>query len=262
MGTDDDYSHYGIQAFTEQLERLGGCIAFHHTIPKAPSQAQIHAILNSLEGSTAQVIIAFATEGQLLELLVEAAHMNLTRRQWVASEAWVTAKLLTIPELHPVLAGTVGFAFRGTTIPGLAEFLLRVKPSPRPESVFTNMFWEELFGCRLGYKDGGNSELSSLCTGSEDLMETENSYTDVSRVRISYNVYKAVYAIAHALHQLFQCGSNEQSSDHICKNESNLSPWQVTIMYVCARVCVCVIKCVKNIYFFILFLQLFIACLN
>ncbi len=56
-----------------------------------------------------QVIIAFATEGQLLELLVEAAHRNLTRRQWVASEAWVTAKLLTIPELHPVLAGTVGF---------------------------------------------------------------------------------------------------------------------------------------------------------
>ncbi|KAF4101532.1 hypothetical protein G5714_017964 [Onychostoma macrolepis] len=227
VGTDDDYSHYGIQAFTEQLERLGGCIAFHHTIPKAPSQAQIHAILNSLESSTAQVIIAFATEGQLLELLVEAAHRNLTSRQWVASEAWVTAKLLTIPELHPVLAGTVGFAFRGITIPGLAEFLLRVRPSPRPESVFTNMFWEELFGCKLGYKDGGDSELSSLCTGSEDLMETENSYTDVSRVRISYNVYKAVYAIAHALHQLLQCGSKEQGSDHICKTVSKFSPWQL-----------------------------------
>uniref|UniRef100_A0A8C1K3T5 Extracellular calcium-sensing receptor-like n=1 Tax=Cyprinus carpio TaxID=7962 RepID=A0A8C1K3T5_CYPCA len=236
VGTDDDYSHYGIQAFTEQLEILGGCIAFHHSIPKAPSQAQIHAILNSLESSTAQVIIAFANEGELLELLVEAAHRNLTRMQWVASEAWVTAKLLTIPELHPVLDGTVGFAFRGTTIPGLAEFLLRVRPSPKPESVFTNMFWEELFGCRLGYKDGGDSELSSLCTGSEDLMETENSYTDVSRVRISYNVYKAVYAIAHALHQLLQCGSKKQSSDHICKTESKFSPWQVIFMCVC--VCV------------------------
>uniref|UniRef100_A0A8C1K433 Olfactory receptor C family, u1 n=1 Tax=Cyprinus carpio TaxID=7962 RepID=A0A8C1K433_CYPCA len=236
VGTDDDYSHYGIQAFTEQLEKLGGCIAFHHTIPKAPSQAQIHAILNSLEGSTAQVIIAFATEGQLLELLVEAAHRNLTRMQWVASEAWVTAKLLTIPELHPVLDGTLGFAFRGTTIPGLAEFLLRVRPSPKPESVFTNMFWEELFGCRLGYKDGGDSEFSSLCTGSEDLMETENSYTDVSRVRISYNVYKAVYAIAHALHQLLQCGSKEHGSDHICKTESKFSPWQV--IFLCLCVCV------------------------
>ncbi|KAK2894875.1 hypothetical protein QQF64_012142 [Cirrhinus molitorella] len=226
VGTDDDYSHYGIQAFTEQLERRGGCIAFHHTIPKAPSQAQIHAILNSLEGSTARVIIAFATEGQLLELLIEAAHRNLTKWQWVASEAWVTAKLLTIPELHPVLAGTVGFAFRGTTIPGLAAFLLRVRPSPRKESVFTNMFWEELFGCNLGYKDDGDSELP-LCTGSEDLMVTENSYNDVSRVRISYNVYKAVYAIAHALHQLLQCGSKEQSSDHVCKTESKFSPWQL-----------------------------------
>ncbi|XP_039537665.1 extracellular calcium-sensing receptor [Pimephales promelas] len=226
VGTDDDYSHYGIQAFTEQLERVGGCISFHHTIPKAPSQAQIHAILNSLEGSTARVIIAFATEGQLLELLAEVARRNLTRWQWVASEAWVTAKLLTIPELHPVLAGTVGFSFRGTTIPGLAEFLLRVRPSPRPESVFNNMFWEELFGCSLGYEDSGDSELP-LCTGSEDLMETENSYTDVSRVRISYNVYKAVYAIAHALHQLLQCVSEEQSSDHFCKTESKFSTWQL-----------------------------------
>ncbi|NP_001076368.1 olfactory receptor CU1 precursor [Danio rerio] len=226
VGTDDDYSHYGIQAFTEQLERLGSCIAFHQTIPKSPSQAQIRSILNSLESSTAQVIIAFATEGELLELLVEVARRNLTRLQWVASEAWVTAKLLTIPELHPVLIGTVGFSFRGTAIPGLAEFLFRVRPSSRPESAFTNMFWEELFGCRLGYEDSNDSVLP-LCTGSENLLETESSYTDVSRVRISYNVYKAVYAIAHALHQLLQCGSKEQGSDHSCNTESKFSPLQL-----------------------------------
>ncbi|XP_051580753.1 extracellular calcium-sensing receptor-like [Myxocyprinus asiaticus] len=227
VGTDDDYSHYGIQAFTEQLNRRGGCIAFHHTIPKAYSQAKIHSIVNNLESSTARVIIAFATEGQLLDLLVEVARRNLTRWQWVASEAWVTAKLLTVPELHSVLAGTLGFAFKGTTIPGLAEFLLSVKPSPRPEYVFTNMFWEELFGCRLGYENKGDSELAQ-CTGSEDLMDIKNSYTDVSRVRISYNVYKAVYAIAHALHQLLQCDSGAQSSYHkFCNAESKFSPWQL-----------------------------------
>jgi len=258
VGTDDDYSHYGIQAFTEQLERVGGCISFHHTIPKAPSQAQIHAILNSLEGSTARVIIAFATEGQLLELLAEVARRNLTRWQWVASEAWVTAKLLTIPELHPVLAGTVGFSFRGTTIPGLAEFLLRVRPSPRPESVFNNMFWEELFGCSLGYEDSGDSELP-LCTGSEDLMETENSYTDVSRVRISYNVYKAVYAIAHALHQLLQCVSEEQSSDHFCKTESKFSTWQVMFMCLSEPSCMlAILKCVQMIILLINYIQMYI----
>lgn len=227
VGTDDDYSNYGIQAFTEQLRQLGGCIDFHHTIPKAASREQIHAIVNSLEASSARVIIAFATEGQLLELLTEVAHRNLTRWQWVASEAWVTAKLLTVPELHPVLAGTVGFAFRGTTIPGLAEFLLKVRPSPRAESVFTNMFWEELFGCRLNYEDDGDSELP-LCTGSEDLLDTETSYTDVTPVRISYNIYKAVYAIAHALHQLLQCGSEGRGlDDKVCNMASKFSPWQV-----------------------------------
>ncbi|XP_073709571.1 olfactory receptor CU1 [Misgurnus anguillicaudatus] len=222
VGTDDDYSNYGIQAFTDQLNQLGGCIAFHHTIPKSASQAQIHSIVNSLEGSTARVIIAFATEGQLLKLLTEVAHRNLTRWQWVASEAWVTAKLLTVPELQPVLTGTLGFAFRGTTIPGLAEFLLSVRPSPRTESVFINMFWEELFGCRLGYDNNSESDLP-LCTGSEDLMDTETSYTDFIPVRISYNVYKAVYAIGHALHQLLQC----HSKDRVCNTASQFSPWQL-----------------------------------
>lgn len=225
MGTDDDYSRYGIQGFKELLEARGGCVAFHHTIPKVPNSAKINAIVDALEASTARVVVVFATEGELLELLSEVARRNLTGLQWVASEAWVTAKILTAPEFQHVLAGTLGFSFRGANISGLAEFLRRVRPSPGSGSVFTNEFWEEQFDCRLPY--GADEFLGRpLCTGLEDLELVESSYTSANPVRVSYNVYKAVYAIAYALHSVLQCspvGSEKKS----CNTGSEFTPGQV-----------------------------------
>uniref|UniRef100_A0A3Q1GTY8 Olfactory receptor C family, u1 n=1 Tax=Acanthochromis polyacanthus TaxID=80966 RepID=A0A3Q1GTY8_9TELE len=197
IGTTDDYSHYGIQAFSNQFRQQGGCVAFHLTIPKSPTAEEIQDMADKLQSSTAHVVVVFATEGQLLDLLLEvSASRNVTGIQWVASESWVTANLLTSPHFHPLLEGTLGFSFPGVWIPGLKDFLLNVRPSPKPGMEFVNMFWEEQFDCAAE---------KLLCTGSEDLRDS--SYTDVSQVRISYNVYKAVYAIAHALHTLLNCDS-------------------------------------------------------
>lgn len=228
IGTEDDYSRYGIQAFTEQLKQWGGCVAFHHTIPKEPTPKQISAIIDALQVSTARVIVVFATEGQLQELLLEVAQRNLTGWQWVASEAWVTASALTDPVFHHVLTGTLGFSFRGANISGLAEFLLRVKPSDTPGSIFTNMFWEEQFNCRLAYSSSKSLD-RPLCTGMENLKQVKSSYTSVTPVRVSYNVYKAVYAIAHALHHLLQCTSIAQlQSQRSCNTGVEFTPGQVT----------------------------------
>nr|XP_020444686.1 extracellular calcium-sensing receptor-like [Monopterus albus] len=210
VGTMDDYSHYGIQAFSNQFRQQGGCVAFHATIPKSPTVAEIQEMADRLQSSPAKVVVAFATEGQLLDLFFELALRNVTGIQWVASEAWVTARLLTSPHFHHLLEGTLGFAFPGVWLPGLEEFLLNVRPSLEPGMEFVSMFWEELFGCRLEFGEirfKENEAERPVCTGSEDLRFTHTSYTDVSPVRISYNVYKAVYAIAHALHTLMNCDS-------------------------------------------------------
>lgn len=100
---------------------------------------------------------------------------NVTGFQWVASEAWVTASLLTSPQFHPLLQGTLGFSFPGVSIPGLGDFLLKVRPSPTQGSEFINMFWEKLFGYKMdfgaGIGDGVGSKgpgLTPICTVSED----------------------------------------------------------------------------------------------
>ncbi|TWW77108.1 Vomeronasal type-2 receptor 1 [Takifugu flavidus] len=147
IGTTDDYSHYGIQAFSHQLRQQGGCVEFQLTIPKSPTAAELKEMADRLQSSTARVVVVFATEGQLLEFFLELIYRNMTGIQWVASEAWVTASLLTTPRFHALLEGTLGFSFPGAEIPGLKEFLLNICPSPKPGMEFVNMFWEDLFGC-------------------------------------------------------------------------------------------------------------------
>lgn len=172
----------------------------------------------------------------------------------MASEAWVTAGLLTFPNFHGLLEGTLGFSFPGVNIPGLKEFLLNVRPSPEPGMEYINMFWEEQFGCQLRFdlnvtneneadtldhrfnldsqnmsvvtNERINADPKPVCTGSEDLSLTSSSYTDISRVRISYNVYKAVFAIAHALHNLLNCGS-AGINEGMCDKNTEFTAGQV-----------------------------------
>ncbi|XP_076748128.1 extracellular calcium-sensing receptor-like [Maylandia zebra] len=172
IGATDDYSLYGIQAFSNQFRRQGGCVAFHLSIPASPTTAEILEMADKLESSTARVVVVITAEVDVLHLFSE---------------------------------GTLGFSFPGVSIPGLKEFPLNVRPSPKPGMEFINMFWEEQFGCKL--ENYAGSLAKPVCTGSEDLRQTDSSYSDVSPVRISYNVYKAVYAVAHALHTFLNCDS-------------------------------------------------------
>ncbi|CAI5693474.1 unnamed protein product [Oreochromis niloticus] len=223
IGTMDDYSLYGIQAFSNQFGRQGGCVAFHLSIPASPTMAEIQEMADKLESSTARVVVVITVEVDLLHLFSELAQRNVTGIQWIASEAWVTSNRLASPDFHFLLEGTLGFSFPGVSIPGLKDFLLNVRPSPKPGMEFINMFWEEQFGCKLENYAGAVEK--PVCTGSEDLRQTDSSYSDVSQVRISYNVYKAVYAVAHALHTFLNCDSVGHNRG-LCEKHSSFSNGQ------------------------------------
>ncbi|KAM3875162.1 extracellular calcium-sensing receptor-like [Diretmus argenteus] len=123
VSADDDFGRFGSQMLMEALRGTEVCVAYHEVIPKA--------------------------------LFQEVAHQNITDKQWIANDAWVTYGTITDPRNIPSLAGTIGFAVRKANIHGLG----------------------------IG----------------------KSLYADVSQLRITYNVYKGVYAIAHALHDMLAC---------------------------------------------------------
>lgn len=127
----------------------------------------------------------------------------------------------------------MGFAIRRAHIPGLQDFLLRLHPSS-PDALadpFLIPFWEEVFQCSLGGQAEGqehNVEGKPQCSGAEELGSVTNIYSDVSQLRISYNVYKAVYAIVHALKAMRSCEKGKGPFPlQACPDVINIQPWQV-----------------------------------
>ena len=95
-------------------------------------------------------------------------------------------------------------------------------------------FWEHVFQCKFvipGMEFEGQT-LERLCTGNESLRNIETEFLDLSNLRPEYNVYKAVYALAHALHDILQCvpGSGPFQGQS-CASLQGLEPWQVGFQF-------------------------------
>ncbi|XP_028647603.1 extracellular calcium-sensing receptor-like [Erpetoichthys calabaricus] len=238
IGTDDDYGQYAVNSFHEEFKKFG-CIAFTETFPKAQESVKYLQIVNTIKDSTAKVIVVFSPRANLIILSAEIIRQNITGRQWIASEAWSTSNILATNENFPFFGGTIGIAIRRGEIPGLVNFLLQIRPSSDPNNNLVPRFWETMFGCK--FQEGINNENDSIlsvtkfCTGYEDIKSTRTAYTDVSESRATYNVYKAVYALAHALHQLMFCENGKGPfENNTCADIKILQPWQ--LMYYLKKV--------------------------
>ncbi|XP_014879559.1 extracellular calcium-sensing receptor-like [Poecilia latipinna] len=127
-------------------------------------------------------------------LLEELARDPPPPRQWIGSEGWVGDPYLLS---FSFCAGTIGVAIQQSVTPGLRDFLLDLSPSDVASSSVLTEFWEEAFNCSLTK----NSDLSKkMCDGTEDIKALRSPYTETSQLRINNMVYKAAYAIAHAIH--------------------------------------------------------------
>ncbi|MBN3294726.1 CASR protein, partial [Polypterus senegalus] len=230
VGTDDDYGQNALKALHEQV-KMFGCISFSETIPRFNDKSKVEQIITIIKQSSAKVIVAFASEAELLTLVKEIVRQNITGRQWIASESWSTSSLLATKENFRSFGGTIGIAIRRVQIPGLENFFFQVQPKFDPNNNLLIQFWETLFECRFPEnvtQSNSSLVLSKVCTGLEDIKSTKSGYTDTSDMRAVYNVYKAVYAIAHALHDLMSCKEgNGPFTNRRCADIKNLQPWQL-----------------------------------
>uniref|UniRef100_A0A7N8XRR7 Extracellular calcium-sensing receptor-like n=1 Tax=Mastacembelus armatus TaxID=205130 RepID=A0A7N8XRR7_9TELE len=231
--SDDDYGLHVARSFQSDLTHFGGgCLAYTEILPWGDNPAELRRIVEVIKKSTAHVVIVFAHQIHMIQIMEEVVRQNVTGLQWIASEAWTSATVLQTPRLMPYLGGTLGIAIRRGEIPGLRDFLLQIRPDLHDfllNSCQVTKFWEHTFQCKFAPPPAGWVEAGgALCTGQEDLENVETEFMDISNLRPEYNVYKAVYALAYALHDMLQCEPGRGPfSGHSCGNLQRLEPWQL-----------------------------------
>lgn len=230
IAADDDYGRPGIEKFREEAEERDICIDFSELISQYTPIEEIEKVVDVIQNSTAKVIVVFSSGPDLEPLIKEIVRRNITGRIWLASEAWASSSLIAIPEYFHVIGGTIGFALRAGQIPGFREFLQKVHPKMSNSNGFLKEFWEETFNCRMSGVRGKNEEYGNItaCTGLENITSVETPYLDYTHLRISYNVYLAVYSIAHALQDIYTCTPGKGLfANGSCADIKKVEAWQV-----------------------------------
>ncbi|XP_035240516.1 extracellular calcium-sensing receptor-like [Anguilla anguilla] len=217
--SDSDYGNNGMATFIKAAQQEGICIEYSEKFYRTESD-KLLKVVDVIRRGTAKVIVAFLGQGEMNKLLEQLTLQNITGLQMVGSEGWITASSAVTPTSFRILGGSIGFAVPKGKINGFKEFLLKLHPSKYPNNIVVIDFWENAFQCSLTNEN--NLPQMNPCKGSESLTELGNEYTDVSELRISSNVYKAVYAVANSLHGLLACTPQQG-----CANRMKTQPWQV-----------------------------------
>uniref|UniRef100_A0A3Q1J5J8 Olfactory receptor C family, n1 n=1 Tax=Anabas testudineus TaxID=64144 RepID=A0A3Q1J5J8_ANATE len=226
--SDNDYGRNGILAFTEEVKKFGVCIAFVGTILRTYPMDKILNVVEMIKQSTVKVILAFVPEGDFFPLITELVKQNITGIQWLSTDAWITAPQPSTLKIYQAFDGTLGFVGQKMAMPNLKPFLMSISPYKDPSAAFVRDFWEVMLGCRPVLPgEHIDTDKIKICTGNETLMNSQDIFFNVTQLRDPYNVYKAVYAIAHALHQLVFCEPVGETTVIPCLNISDIQPKQV-----------------------------------
>ncbi|XP_067364672.1 extracellular calcium-sensing receptor-like [Channa argus] len=216
--SDSDYGNNGMASFLKAAYKEGICVEYSESFYRTHPRSRIQRVADVIRRSTAMVVVAFASFGEMTLLMEELSREPSPPRQWIGSEGWVTD-----PDMlrFTLCVGAIGFGIPRSVIPGLRDFLLDLSPTEVVASQILTEFWEDAFNCSLGKSAVTDKR---LCDGSEDIKKLQSPYTDTSQLRITNMVYKAVYAVAHAIHNAV---CQETNSTTQCDKLSRIESKQV-----------------------------------
>ncbi|XP_076597985.1 taste receptor type 1 member 1 [Chaetodon auriga] len=213
IGSDNAYGREGMQSLSKQAPDHGICIAYQGVIPsfRDDTVQTMRYIVESILKTQVNTIVVFSSKTKLRHFFPFVIERNVTGKVWIGTEDWSASSLISgLPGIHNI--GTVlGVSIKYTVMPGFEEFERRV------------------FEASMQYSDtqevsNGTTSSGTDCLQSTDLYTLARMNFPLEKYDItsSFNVYQAVYAVAHALHHALGCDSGK------CQRRT-VHPWELLL---------------------------------
>ncbi|KAI4896664.1 hypothetical protein NFI96_026149 [Prochilodus magdalenae] len=196
LGSDNSYGQQGMLTLSQQASNHDICIAYQAVIPSLSNSTQqrMRDMVRNIIKTKVNTIVVFSSKRIARGFFPFVIEQNVTDKVWIGTEDWSMATLVSgIPEISTI--GTVlGVSVKYTPFSGFKDF-------------------EDQAVSKLGDIRALNS-LSDMvvpCLQNTDLytMATKNFSLENYDIASSFNVYKAVYAVAHALRRVLKCDSGQ-----------------------------------------------------
>ncbi|XP_069800033.1 extracellular calcium-sensing receptor-like [Dendropsophus ebraccatus] len=227
-----DYFIQGVVEFRREAIKSGICIEFLEIVTFNPIHNRIPKTMEIVSRATARVVILYCTIAEIFLLFHEILQENMNRKVWIGTEAWYTIPPID-KQFWTILNGTIGIARSRNISPNFSNYLKTFHPSKYPRMIFVETFWEVMFTCKWPEAEVNNhfinvGHVNVTCTGLEKVVTSDVAELNDPTSLFVYMAHNAVYAIAHALHNLLHCSPGEGPfHGGSCANKQDLQPWQL-----------------------------------
>ncbi|XP_052616404.1 vomeronasal type-2 receptor 116-like [Peromyscus californicus insignis] len=220
---DDDKGAQILSDLRSELEKYGVCIAFVEMIRVIRGSFLTTSWKNQVQilESSANVIIIYGDTDSLLSLIVNIKQKLVTWKVWVLNSQWDHSEIddyFLLDALH----GTLIFSHHNEEINNFTDFIQTANPSKYPEDVYLHVLWHSFFNCSYLRKD---CKIVDNCLPNASLGFLPGNIFDMAMSEESYNVYNAVYAVAHSLHEMIFNQLQNQSLEN--GKEVVFFPWKI-----------------------------------
>ncbi|XP_012368807.1 vomeronasal type-2 receptor 116-like [Octodon degus] len=206
-----------------EMDRNRVCVAFVEMIPVSRVSYSSDVLFNhhQIMKSSANVIFIFGDTDYLQGVICKLGQTLMTWKVWVMNSQWdfaITPKYFMLDLFH----GTLIFSHHYSEISGFTNFIKTVSPSKYPEDIYLARLWYSYFNCSFS---GSNCETLENCLPNASLELLPRHLFDMAMTEESYNIYNAVYAVAHSLHVMLLYQTETQPMQN--GKGGVLSPWQL-----------------------------------